>query len=136
MGLIAGTIATGVLAVIICSMLVVVTLFYWKNKNKYDEEEIPNEIRFGFDLSSFPVVESQPYNHKHPHANNNKSQTLLFRHFTLHTCSISYKLLYKKANNTNIFMFDPPYIKIIPNARAAMLQKVLFLSPKICKSST
>lgn len=58
-GLIAGTIATGVLAVIICSMLVVVTLFYWKNKNKYDEEEIPNEIRFGFDLSFFffPVVE-------------------------------------------------------------------------------
>ncbi len=49
-GLIAGTIATGVLAVIICSLLVVVTLFYWKNKNKYDEEEIPNEIRFGFDL--------------------------------------------------------------------------------------
>lgn len=45
-GLIAGTIATGVLAVIICSLLVVVTLFYWKNKNKYDEEEIPNEIRF------------------------------------------------------------------------------------------
>ncbi|XP_056296982.1 immunoglobulin superfamily member 11 [Pseudoliparis swirei] len=44
-GLIAGTIATGVLAVIICSLLVVVTLFYWKNKNKYDEEEIPNEIR-------------------------------------------------------------------------------------------
>lgn len=41
-------------------MLVVVTLFYWKNKNKYDEEEIPNEIRFGFDLSFFfffPVVE-------------------------------------------------------------------------------
>ncbi|XP_068441858.1 immunoglobulin superfamily member 11 [Clinocottus analis] len=44
-GLIAGTIATGILAVIICSLLVVVTLFYWKNKNKYDEEEIPNEIR-------------------------------------------------------------------------------------------
>uniref|UniRef100_A0A8C7V5T4 Ig-like domain-containing protein n=1 Tax=Oncorhynchus mykiss TaxID=8022 RepID=A0A8C7V5T4_ONCMY len=44
-GLIAGTIATGVLAVIICSLLVLVTLFYWKNKNKYEEEEIPNEIR-------------------------------------------------------------------------------------------
>ncbi|XP_056468164.1 immunoglobulin superfamily member 11 [Gadus chalcogrammus] len=44
-GLIAGTIATGVLALIICSLLVVVSLFYWKNKNKYDEEEIPNEIR-------------------------------------------------------------------------------------------
>lgn len=51
-GLIAGTIATGVLAIIICSLLVVVTLFYWKNKNKYDEEEIPNEIRCGFDLLS------------------------------------------------------------------------------------
>lgn len=44
-GLIAGTIATGVLAVIICALLVVVTLFYWRNKNKYEEEEIPNEIR-------------------------------------------------------------------------------------------
>ncbi|KAL0972748.1 hypothetical protein UPYG_G00194250 [Umbra pygmaea] len=44
-GLIAGTIATGVLAVIVCSLLVVVTLFYWKNKHKYEEEEIPNEIR-------------------------------------------------------------------------------------------
>lgn len=53
MGLIAGTIATGVLAVIICSLLVVVTLFYWKNKNKYDEEEIPNEIRFGLELCLF-----------------------------------------------------------------------------------
>lgn len=46
MGLIAWTVAIGVLAVVICSMLVVVTLFYWRNKNKYDEEEIPNEIRF------------------------------------------------------------------------------------------
>ncbi|XP_050985894.1 LOW QUALITY PROTEIN: immunoglobulin superfamily member 11 [Labeo rohita] len=44
-GLIAGTIATGILALIICSLLVVVTLFYWRNKNKYEEEEIPNEIR-------------------------------------------------------------------------------------------
>lgn len=47
-GLIAGTIATGVLAVIIFLLVAAVTLFYWKNKNKYDEEEIPNEIRFGF----------------------------------------------------------------------------------------
>ena len=46
-GLITGTIATGVLAVIIFSVLVVVTIFYWRNKNKYDEEDIPNEIRFG-----------------------------------------------------------------------------------------
>ncbi|NP_001265751.1 immunoglobulin superfamily member 11 [Danio rerio] len=44
-GLIAGTIATGVLALIICSSLVLVSLFYWRNKNKYEEEEIPNEIR-------------------------------------------------------------------------------------------
>lgn len=57
-GLIAGTIATGVLAVIICSLLVVVSLFYWKNKNKYDEEEIPNEIRFDKWLcfSFFPIL--------------------------------------------------------------------------------
>ncbi|XP_026137311.1 immunoglobulin superfamily member 11 isoform X1 [Carassius auratus] len=44
-GLIAGTIATGILALLICSSLVLVTLFYWRNKNKYEEEEIPNEIR-------------------------------------------------------------------------------------------
>uniref|UniRef100_A0A671PXB0 Immunoglobulin superfamily member 11-like n=1 Tax=Sinocyclocheilus anshuiensis TaxID=1608454 RepID=A0A671PXB0_9TELE len=44
-GLIAGTITTGILALIICSLLVLVTLFYWRNKNKYEEEEIPNEIR-------------------------------------------------------------------------------------------
>uniref|UniRef100_A0A8C2DXH1 Immunoglobulin superfamily member 11 n=1 Tax=Cyprinus carpio TaxID=7962 RepID=A0A8C2DXH1_CYPCA len=44
-GLIAGTIATGILALIICSLLVLVTLFYWRNKNRYEEEEIPNEIR-------------------------------------------------------------------------------------------
>lgn len=52
-GLIAGTIATGVLALIICSLLVVVTLFYWRNKNKYDEEEIPNEIRSDFEFFLF-----------------------------------------------------------------------------------
>jgi len=52
-GLIAGTIATGVLAVVICSLLVVVTLFYWRNKNKYDEEEIPNEIRLGLEWLLF-----------------------------------------------------------------------------------
>lgn len=52
-GLITGTIATGVFAVIICSVLVVVTIFYWKNKNKYDEEDVPNEIRFDVTLSFF-----------------------------------------------------------------------------------
>lgn len=49
--MITGTIATGVLAVVICSVLVVVTIFYWKNKNKYDEEDIPNEIRFDVMIS-------------------------------------------------------------------------------------
>lgn len=44
-GLIAGTIVTAVLALLICALLVLVTLFYWRNKNKYEEEEIPNEIR-------------------------------------------------------------------------------------------
>ncbi|KTF96705.1 hypothetical protein cypCar_00046283 [Cyprinus carpio] len=44
-GLIAGTIATAILALLICSLLALVTLFYWRNKNKYEEEEIPNEIR-------------------------------------------------------------------------------------------
>ncbi|XP_051783118.1 immunoglobulin superfamily member 11 [Erpetoichthys calabaricus] len=44
-GIIAGTVATGVLAVIICVLLVVVVVFYWKNRNKYEEDEIPNEIR-------------------------------------------------------------------------------------------
>ena len=60
MGLIAGTIATGILAVIICSLLVVVTLFYWKNKNKYEEEEIPNEIRCLF-LPSLPYSSIHPF---------------------------------------------------------------------------
>ncbi|XP_016120512.1 immunoglobulin superfamily member 11-like, partial [Sinocyclocheilus grahami] len=43
-GLIAGTIATAILVLLICSLLVLITLFYWRNKNKYEEEEIPNEI--------------------------------------------------------------------------------------------
>nr|XP_023695227.1 immunoglobulin superfamily member 11 isoform X2 [Paramormyrops kingsleyae] len=44
-GLIAGTIATSILAVLMCSFLVVVTLVCMKKKNKYEEEEIANEIR-------------------------------------------------------------------------------------------
>lgn len=44
-GLIAGTTATGVLAVLLCALLVGVSLCYWQNKNKYDKEEIPPEIR-------------------------------------------------------------------------------------------
>ncbi|XP_026082783.1 immunoglobulin superfamily member 11-like [Carassius auratus] len=44
-GLIAGIIITAILTLLICSSLGLVTLFYWRNKNKYEEEEIPNEIR-------------------------------------------------------------------------------------------
>ncbi|XP_048837493.1 immunoglobulin superfamily member 11 isoform X2 [Brienomyrus brachyistius] len=44
-GLIAGTIATSLLAVLICCFLVVVTLVCMKKKSKYEEEEIANEIR-------------------------------------------------------------------------------------------
>uniref|UniRef100_A0A8C3A581 Immunoglobulin superfamily member 11 n=1 Tax=Cyclopterus lumpus TaxID=8103 RepID=A0A8C3A581_CYCLU len=72
-GLIAGTIATGVLAVIICSLLVVVTLFYWKNKNKYDEEEIPNEIRYEDDL---PPKRSSSAKAFHADASSSENDTL------------------------------------------------------------
>uniref|UniRef100_A0A3B4EXG2 Immunoglobulin superfamily member 11 n=1 Tax=Pundamilia nyererei TaxID=303518 RepID=A0A3B4EXG2_9CICH len=72
-GLIAGTIATGVLAVVICSLLVVVTLFYWKNKNKYDEEEIPNEIRFEDDL---PPKRSSSVKAFHADASSSENDTL------------------------------------------------------------
>ncbi|XP_068173612.1 immunoglobulin superfamily member 11 isoform X2 [Antennarius striatus] len=44
-GLIAGTVATATLVVILSSLAAVVSLFYWRNRNKYEEEEIPNEIR-------------------------------------------------------------------------------------------
>uniref|UniRef100_A0A3P8V0Y3 Immunoglobulin superfamily member 11 n=1 Tax=Cynoglossus semilaevis TaxID=244447 RepID=A0A3P8V0Y3_CYNSE len=44
-GLIAGTITTVVLVFLIFCLLGMVTLFCWRNKHKYDEEEIPNEIR-------------------------------------------------------------------------------------------
>lgn len=71
-GLIAGTIATGVLAVIICSMLVVVTLFYWKNKNKYDEEEIPNEIR----EDDLPPKRSSSVKAFHADASSSENDTL------------------------------------------------------------
>uniref|UniRef100_A0A673A2U6 Immunoglobulin superfamily member 11 n=1 Tax=Sphaeramia orbicularis TaxID=375764 RepID=A0A673A2U6_9TELE len=71
-GLIAGTIATGVLAVIICSLLVVVTLFYWKNKNKYDEEEIPNEIR----EDDLPPKRSSSVKAFHADASSSENDTL------------------------------------------------------------
>ncbi|KAL6116433.1 igsf11 [Pungitius sinensis] len=71
-GLIAGTIATGVLAVIICSLLVGFTLFYWKNKNKYDEEEIPNEIR----EDDLPPKRSSSVKAFHADASSSENDTL------------------------------------------------------------
>uniref|UniRef100_A0A3P9M2S0 Immunoglobulin superfamily member 11 n=1 Tax=Oryzias latipes TaxID=8090 RepID=A0A3P9M2S0_ORYLA len=71
-GLIAGTIATGVLAVIICALLVVVTLFYWRNKNKYEEEEIPNEIR----EDDLPPKRSSSVKAFHADASSSENDTL------------------------------------------------------------
>ncbi|KAJ7990248.1 hypothetical protein DPEC_G00298360 [Dallia pectoralis] len=71
-GLIAGTVATGVLAVVICSLLVVVTLFYWKNKNKYEEEEIPNEIR----EDDLPPKRSSSVKAFHADASSSENDTL------------------------------------------------------------
>ncbi|XP_030633702.1 immunoglobulin superfamily member 11-like isoform X2 [Chanos chanos] len=70
--LIAGTIATGVLAVIICSLLVVVTLFYWRNKNKYEEDEIPNEIR----EDDLPPKRSSSVKAFHADASSSENDTL------------------------------------------------------------
>ncbi|KAG5837275.1 hypothetical protein ANANG_G00237570 [Anguilla anguilla] len=72
LGLIAGTIATGILAVIICSLLVVVTLFYWKNKNKYEEDEIPNEIR----EDDLPPKRSSSVKAFHADASSSENDTL------------------------------------------------------------
>lgn len=71
-GLIAGTIATGILAVIICALLVVVSLFYWRNKNKYDEEEIPNEIR----EDDLPPKRSSSVKAFHADASSSENDTL------------------------------------------------------------
>ncbi|XP_076137636.1 immunoglobulin superfamily member 11 [Alosa pseudoharengus] len=71
-GLIAGTIATGVLAVIICALLVVVSLFYWKNKNKYEEDEIPNEIR----EDDLPPKRSSSVKAFHADASSSENDTL------------------------------------------------------------
>uniref|UniRef100_A0A3Q3BLD6 Immunoglobulin superfamily member 11 n=1 Tax=Kryptolebias marmoratus TaxID=37003 RepID=A0A3Q3BLD6_KRYMA len=71
-GLIAGTIATGILAVIICALLVVVTLFYWRNKNKYEEEEIPNEIR----EDDLPPKRSSSVKAFHADASSSENDTL------------------------------------------------------------
>ncbi|KAL4648474.1 immunoglobulin superfamily member 11 [Arapaima gigas] len=71
-GLIAGTIATGVLVVIISSLLVVVTLFYWKNKNKYEDDEIPNEIR----EDDLPPKRSSSVKAFHADASSSENDTL------------------------------------------------------------
>ncbi|XP_030633675.1 immunoglobulin superfamily member 11-like isoform X2 [Chanos chanos] len=70
--LIAGTIATGVLALIICSLLVLVTLFYWRNKNKYEEDEIPNEIR----EDDLPPKRSSSVKAFHADASSSENDTL------------------------------------------------------------
>ncbi|XP_038658151.1 immunoglobulin superfamily member 11 isoform X1 [Scyliorhinus canicula] len=44
-GIIVGAVVTGILALLLCIFSIIVILFYWKSKNKYEEEEIPNEIR-------------------------------------------------------------------------------------------
>ncbi|KAM4701078.1 immunoglobulin superfamily member 11 [Discoglossus pictus] len=44
-GLIVGAIAGGLLVLLICIVVVAVGLVYWRNKQKEEEDEIPNEIR-------------------------------------------------------------------------------------------
>uniref|UniRef100_UPI00398ED9FA immunoglobulin superfamily member 11 isoform X2 n=1 Tax=Pristiophorus japonicus TaxID=55135 RepID=UPI00398ED9FA len=44
-GIIVGAVVTGILALLLCIFSIVIILFYWRSKNKYEEEEIPNEIR-------------------------------------------------------------------------------------------
>lgn len=51
-GLIAGTVVSGVLAAVIFALLVIVTLFYWRNKNRYEDDDIPNEIRCELKMGS------------------------------------------------------------------------------------
>ncbi|XP_030632586.1 immunoglobulin superfamily member 11-like [Chanos chanos] len=70
--LIAGTIATGVLALIICSLLVLVTLFCWRNKNKYEEDEVPNEIR----EDDLPPKRSSSVKAFHADASSSENDTL------------------------------------------------------------
>ncbi|XP_051966692.1 immunoglobulin superfamily member 11-like isoform X1 [Xyrauchen texanus] len=71
-GLIAGTIVTGILALVICSLLVVMTFFYWRNKNKYDEDEIPNEIR----EDDLPPKRSSSVKAFHADASSSENDTL------------------------------------------------------------
>ncbi|XP_041067584.1 immunoglobulin superfamily member 11 [Carcharodon carcharias] len=44
-GIIVGAVVTGILTLLLCIFSIVVILLYWKSKNKYEEEETPNEIR-------------------------------------------------------------------------------------------
>ncbi|XP_062906938.1 immunoglobulin superfamily member 11 isoform X1 [Mobula hypostoma] len=44
-GIIAGAVITGILVLLLGIIFVIVILFYRRSKNKYEEEEIPNEIR-------------------------------------------------------------------------------------------
>ncbi|KAI7800318.1 immunoglobulin superfamily member 11 precursor, partial [Triplophysa rosa] len=71
-GLIAGTIATAVLSVIICCLLVLLTLFYWRNKNKYEEDEIPNEIK----EDDLPPKRSSSVKAFHTDASSSENDTL------------------------------------------------------------
>ncbi|XP_032889048.1 immunoglobulin superfamily member 11 [Amblyraja radiata] len=44
-GIIAGAVVTGIMVLLLGVISIIVILFYRRNKNKYEEEEIPNEIR-------------------------------------------------------------------------------------------
>ncbi|XP_067895988.1 LOW QUALITY PROTEIN: immunoglobulin superfamily member 11-like [Heterodontus francisci] len=44
-GIIIGAVVTGILALLLCILSIVVILFHWRSKKKYEEEDIPNEIR-------------------------------------------------------------------------------------------
>ncbi|XP_072901710.1 immunoglobulin superfamily member 11 isoform X2 [Hemitrygon akajei] len=44
-GIIAGAVITGILVLLLGVVFVIIVLFYRRSKNKYEEEEIPNEIR-------------------------------------------------------------------------------------------
>ncbi|XP_059822163.1 immunoglobulin superfamily member 11 isoform X3 [Hypanus sabinus] len=44
-GIIAGAVITGILVLLLGVIFVIIVLFYRRSKNKYEEEEIPNEIR-------------------------------------------------------------------------------------------
>ncbi|XP_075710795.1 immunoglobulin superfamily member 11 isoform X1 [Rhinoderma darwinii] len=72
MGLIAGAIAGGVLVLVICIVVVVFGLFYWRNKHKEEEDEIPNEIRED-DLPPKCSLSTKVF---HPDASSSEHETL------------------------------------------------------------